>query len=1613
MVSLFSKEWFQSWSRRISLHWIAEKVRKNRFRVERTHRRTGRGEVLEHRTLLAAIIVNTPQDNTTGGDGLVTLREAINAANADATTDLGHTGSGADTILFDSTVFAGGGIISLTAWGNTSVGVSALYVGSDITIDGPGGTNGVTIARDGSAIAMRLFFVGGTGSLTLNDLTLSNGVARGFDGGITFKGGDGGGSAGLGGAIYNQGTLTVRNSLLTGNLAIGGNGGNSNNGNQGNGGGGGGGLLGAGGSTIGQSPGIGGSGGGGQGGFLYSNGQGAGFGAGGGGGGQGFVNPAGVGGAGGFGGGGGGGGSKPSGPGVGGVGGFGGGAGANGSYPQGGAGGGGAGLGGAIFTDTGSTVTITNSTLTSNTAQGGTGGNTGSGLGGGLFNRTGTVTINNTTMAANTANDGGGGVYNLGDGANAILNMTSCIVANTPNGAQDFVGNAINGGASVSGGTNNLIELDSDFDGSIVTSSDPQLAPLSNNGGPTQTMALLAGSPAIDTGVNLLGLTSDQRGAPFTRSFGAAVDIGAFEVQSLSFVVDTATDEEDGNYNTGDLSLREAIGLANMNPGADTITFDAALNGTPLLLTLGQLTSTDTVTITGNGAVNTVIDAQSGSRILNHVASGDLTLDSLTLQNGRVTGEDGGAVQMLSSGNLTITNSTLSGNSTSGDYASGGAIFTYSGNVTVSNSTLSGNSTVGLESDGGAVYTHGGNVTVTNSTLSGNSTAGRSADGGAILATGIVTVTNSTLSGNSTSGRYADGGAIFANGSTATITNSTLSGNFTSGIYAWGGAIISAGEITTNNSTLSGNFTMEDNSRGGAMFAYGNVTVIESTLSGNTTGGAGADGGAIYSFFGNVSVTDSTLSSNSTTGSVADGGAIRAAGRVTITNSTLSGNSAAGSLSNGGGVYAFNVNVIHSTLTENQVPMGIGGAISGTNITVDNSIVAGNSDNGTAPDIYQGGTLTVSHSLIGDNKGTSVPDDYDGDANGNFVGNSAVAGVITPQLGPLQDNGGPTFTHALLPGSVALDSGSNALAEDPGDDGLPGTNDANEVALTTDQRGVGFNRMQGGIVDMGAFEYVNRPPTGIALSANSVAENAPNGTLVGGLTAIDPDTGETFTFTLTDDATGRFKIEGTDIVVADGSLLDHESDTSHQVTVQVEDSAGNSFFDVFTIIVTDVDEITFDYGDLPDTYSTLLASDGARHTVGDLFLGTAVTADADGQPGVGADLDANDDGVLFPATLYTQLGATANVTASQAGLLDAFIDFNGDGDFDTDERITPSGGLAVEAGANLVTFTVPDGAVAGQRAARFRLSTAGGLAADGAADDGEVEDYLVNVVQPALGSVLSVSDPENPSQTMLLVTGTNGNDIIHVSKSGTGYVVTFNRVRSPLLPANSRITVFGLAGDDTISVANTILLPSLLDGGTHKDRITGGGGRDLILGQAGDDTLLGVGGDDTLYGGIGHDKLFGLIGVNVMFGETGNDTITGHGVLLGGADNDTLTGTGARNVLIGGLGTDTLKAEARANFRGDILIGGTTDHDANIAALLAIRTEWATLTPVQTRIDHLTGALAGGLNGLHLLVSDAVRPGTVHDDFANDTYKNSFAGDWLFLFPGDLRPRLIGFVNHT
>lgn len=171
--------------------------------------------------------------------------------------------------------------------------------------------------------------------------------------------------------------------------------------------------------------------------------------------------------------------------------------------------------------------------------------------------------------------------------------------------------------------------------------------------------------------------------------------------------------------------------------------------------------------------------------------------------------------------------------------------------------------------------------------------------------------------------------------------------------------------------------------------------------------------------------------------------------------------------------------------------------------------------------------------------------------------------------------------------------------------------------------------------------------------------------------------------------------------------------------------------------LSDGQDTLVDYGDAPDSYGTSLASNGARHGLSEsptLYLGTGVDGESDSSffP-LSDDEDStinDEDGIQFVTNIIKQETAVALVTASAVGYLSAWIDYDRNGRFDSNEQVITD--EITTAGETPYYIDVPDGVTAGESWARFRLASTAGLLATGGTVDGEVEDFLVNLQEEDL-----------------------------------------------------------------------------------------------------------------------------------------------------------------------------------------------------------------------------------------------------------------------------------------
>ncbi|MCH8853382.1 MAG: right-handed parallel beta-helix repeat-containing protein, partial [Planctomycetes bacterium] len=326
----------------------------------------------------------------------------------------------------------------------------------------------------------------------------------------------------------------------------------------------------------------------------------------------------------------------------------------------------------------------------------------------------------------------------------------------------------------------------------------------------------------------------------------------------------------------------------------------------------------------------------------------------------------------------------------------------------------------------------GGDLNLDSLTVSGGSVLAAFSpanEGGGILSRGTLTLTNGQVSGNSAT----FGGGICSLGGYVELTHSIVVENSAS-LQAGGILNAVSGTAVLINSLVGGN-SAGQHGAGIYITGHGLATLIDSTVSGNF---AGLSAGGIWTY-GELILTNSNVSGNFAD---TDGGGILIAfaGTVTMTNSSISGNFAG---DDGGGIWNFStLTMASSSVSGNTAGGFLGGGIFNTKfgtVTIVNSILA-NSTNAADCDNF-GVVIDAGYNIVEDGTCISAPTSFSGD----------------PMLGPLQDNGGPTMTHALLEGSPAIDA-------------IP----VGDCVVDTDQRGI--PRPQGDGCDIGSYEVEESDP---------------------------------------------------------------------------------------------------------------------------------------------------------------------------------------------------------------------------------------------------------------------------------------------------------------------------------------------------------------------------------------------------------------------------------------------------------------------------------------------------------------------------------------------------------
>ncbi len=513
---------------------------------------------------------------------------------------------------------------------------------------------------------------------------------------------------------------------------------------------------------------------------------------------------------------------------------------------------------------------------------------------------------------------------------------------------------------------------------------------------------------------------------------------------------------EDANSSSGSATI-ELASSGDYQLTAEYTSGDQSGNGLPAI--------TGEITIGGNGATIRRDQDSESFRIFEVMPDSDLHLESVTVSGG-AAGFAGGGI-LTDRGNLTLTDSNIFSNTAGGI---GGGILNIGGDLTLTDSNVFSN-TAGQA--GGGILTDNGNLILTDSQVIDNHASG--SGGGIYSNVSVLILTDSSILNNRVG---QTGGGILNNGGNLILTDSAIISN-SAGI-AGGGIYNSDSRATLSGSTVMGNRAdsegagiwnvnsvvilsdstvignVADFDGGGIANFDGEVTLTSSTITGNS---AGWDGGGIFNDGGAVTLTDSTVSDN--TGK-SGGGIATSAGEVTLIGITVSSNEAmdGGGISSIGGEVTLTSSTISGNTASSGIPISEGGGIQsyGGSLTLTGSTVSDN-EAVSGGGIRVGGrsTLTLTGSIVAGNTTSGSGNSASANINGSIDSNIASFIDGDPQLGPLQDNGGPTDTHLPLPGSPVL----NQIPAGDHGCGIAGQMD-------TDQRGV--PRPQGTHCDIGAVE---------------------------------------------------------------------------------------------------------------------------------------------------------------------------------------------------------------------------------------------------------------------------------------------------------------------------------------------------------------------------------------------------------------------------------------------------------------------------------------------------------------------------------------------------------------
>ncbi|HYE36515.1 DUF4347 domain-containing protein [Methylocaldum sp.] len=955
------------------------------------------------------------------------------------------------------------------------------------------------------------------------------------------------------------------------------------------------------------------------------------------------------------------------------------------------------------------------------------------------------------------------------------------------------------------------------------------------------------------------------------------------------------------NADSGAGSLRNAISSA---IAGDTITFNA---GMTITLTSGELTVNKNLTIDGdlddNGTPDVTLDADYNSRVLT-VTSGTVSLDGLTVTKGLVSGDGGsynslaggdalGAGILVSGGTVTINHSVITGNVAAGGGGNGGGSgYGYGGgggggfsgkgggNGGAYNASYSGANGVAGTGGTGGYYAYvaqagkGGSATggAGGSTASGFSAGGN----GGTAGTGGVTIggggagAGASQAASIGQGGHAAGGMYIAAGATVYMANTTVANNLGAGGGGAGssntvnaanggigvGGIWNKGTFKYESSTVD--LTGTDNANYGAGGKGGN------NQNGNSAGSDGAGSNTGGENLANAGTADSTWTSN-TNPTISD-----------VANQTINENGNTGSL-------AFTVGdaetavgsliVAGSSSNTALIPNGnivFGG--SGANRTVTVTPAGNNAGSATITlTVTDGGGLTATDTFtvtVSDvNPAITAGQTFniaENSANATSIGTVAATGDTNGLIFSITGgNTGGAFAingstgEITVANSAALDYETNptftlTVAVDD-EDGDTGADDSRTVTIN--------------------LNNVNEAPTDISFSATSINLSAASaGATVATLTAADPDSGQTHTFSLIagigDTNNGSFTISGNELRIGAGAL----TAGTYSARLRATDNGAGSLAYEEAVTITVVDDVA-------PTFTVTAPSNGSYKT-GDTLTFTAAASEAvtvTGTPRLALTLSGSSQTVY--ATYNSGISSTTSLKFEYtvgAGELD------GDGIALSAAAIDLNGGTIKDAAANDATLS-------------FTAPTLTGVLVDG------VAPTVSSVVVPANGTYKAGDNLDftvNTSEAVTVATGGGTPRIaLTLDTGGTVYANYLSGSGSSALVFRHTVAAGTL---DTTGIAVGALSAN---GGTLKD--AAGNDMTVTLNSVGSTTAVLVDGIAPTVSGVssttanGSYKAGDIIAVTVQFSEAVTVTGTPQLTLETGATDRTVG-------YAGGSGTNTL-----------------------------------------------------------------------------------------------------------